>query len=101
MCRFFMFILPPILGIATGCQSGGLHGLKSDERLSTDRYDVIFSAHAHPAAYGLNDAYTVNAPQKIRPANDFKFYFKDCEATDPKAEQAFFSKTAYSCGGYP
>lgn len=71
----------------------------SDMRLSTVPENAGKNAHAHPAAYGIIDTFTFGKPQHIRPANDFRFYFKDCEMTEPENDRAFFSKTAYSCSG--
>lgn len=70
---------------------------KSDMRLSTVPENAGRNARAHPAAYGIIDTFNVGKPQQVRPANDFRFYFKDCEAT--QNDEAFFSKTAYSCAG--
>lgn len=72
---------------------------RSDMRLSTEPEDAWKSGKAHPAAYGSVDMFGVGKPQHIRPKNDFIFYFKECEMTDPENDRAFFSKTAYSCTG--
>lgn len=71
----------------------------NDMRLSTEPADAGKNARAHPAAYGIVDTFSFGKPQKIRPPNDFLFYFKECEMTDPSNDRAFFSKTAYSCTG--
>lgn len=71
----------------------------TDLRLSTEPVNAGKNARAHSAAYGIVDTFTFGKPQKIRPANDFMFYFKECEMTDPANDRAFFSKTAYSCTG--
>ena len=83
---------------ATG--STGFNGFSSgSKRLSTEPEDAGKNARAHPAAYGIIDTYTFGKPQEVRPPNDFIFYYKDCELTDPDYDRAFFSKTAYSCAG--
>ncbi len=69
----------------------------SDMRLSTEPENAGKNASAHPAAYGISDAFTFGKPQHVRPKNDLIFYYKDCEQTGPQADRAFFSKTAYSC----
>jgi hypothetical protein len=71
----------------------------NDTRLSTVPESAGKNARAHPAAYGVVDTFMLSKPHKIRPANEFQFYFKDCEMTDPANDRAFFSKTAYSCSG--
>lgn len=68
-------------------------------RMSTVPENVGKNARAHPAAYGVTDAFNFGKPQKVRPANDFLFYFKDCDSTDPEGDRAYFSKTAYTCSG--
>ena len=80
-----------------GCAIGSLSG--GSKRLSTEPEDAGKNARAHPAAYGIIDTYTFGKPQEVRPPNDFIFYYKDCELTDPDYDRAFFSKTAYSCAG--
>ncbi len=70
-----------------------------DERMSTVPESAGKNARAHPAVYGIVDTFYGGAPQKVRPANDFLFYFKECEMSDPQNDRAFFSKTAYSCTG--
>ena len=81
-----------IIFMTVGCSS-------SDMRLSTVPENAGRGARAHPASYGIVDTFTFGKPQAIRPANEFMFYFKECEMTDPENDRAFFSKTAYSCTG--
>ena len=71
----------------------------NEMRLSTVPENAGRNARAHPAAYGIVDTFTFGKPQAVRPPNDFMFYFKECEMTDPENDRAFFSKTAYSCTG--
>lgn len=86
------FSLSLVLGLATACGS-------NDMRTSTVPENAGRNARAHPAAYGIVDTFYVGSPQHVRPPNDFLFYFKECEMTDPENDRAFFSKTAYSCFG--
>jgi hypothetical protein len=90
-----------VMFAASSLAGGGLLGCasSSDMRTSTEPEGPREKSRAHPAAYGVADTFTFGKPQKIRPANDFKFYFKECEPTDPQNDRAFFSKTAYSCTG--
>lgn len=87
--------------LGAGLFSGSIVGCSSaDEmRTSTVPEHVGKKARAHPAAYGIVDSFNFGKPQKVRPANDFMFYFKECEAADPEGDRAYFSKTAYSCSG--
>ena len=70
-------------------------------RTSTERYDLYQNSKANAAAFGVIDSFTFGSPQEIRPANDYEFYFKECELTSPNNSKAFFSKTAYSCSDAP
>ncbi|MBN8540366.1 MAG: hypothetical protein J0L82_08270 [Deltaproteobacteria bacterium] len=81
------------MGTFAGCSSS------DDMRLSTVPEHIGKNARAHPAAYGVTDSFNFGKPQKVRPANDFLFYFKECESSDPEGDRAYFSKTAYSCSG--
>jgi hypothetical protein len=81
------------MGSVAGCSS------IDDMRTSTVPENVGKNARAHPAAYGITDSFNFGKPQKVRPANDFLFYFKECESSDPEGDRAYFSKTAYSCSG--
>lgn len=89
MWAFLILILATVVGCSTS----------TGYRTSTEPEDAGKNANAHPAAYGIIDAFTFGKPQAIRPPNDFMFYFKECEMTDPQNDRAFFSKTAYSCTG--
>ena len=73
----------------------------STTRTSTERYDLYQNSKANAAAFGVIDSFTFGSPQEIRPANDYEFYFKECELTSPNNSNAFFSKTAYSCSDAP
>lgn len=86
------FLILAICGCASGCASS-----PRDMRTSTEPEGPREKSRAHPAAYGIVDTFTFGTPQHVRPPNDFKFYYKNCELTDPQSDRAFFSKTAYSC----
>ncbi|MBL7687980.1 MAG: hypothetical protein JNJ49_08085 [Bdellovibrionaceae bacterium] len=73
----------------------------STTRTSTERYDLYQNSKANAAAFGVIDSFTFGSPQEVRPANDYEFYFKECELTSPSNSKAFFSKTAYSCSDAP
>ncbi|MBK7890906.1 MAG: hypothetical protein IPJ84_08685 [Bdellovibrionales bacterium] len=73
----------------------------STTRTSTDRFDLYQNSKANAAAFGVIDSFTFGSPQEIRPANDYEFYFKECELTSPSSSKAFFSKTEYSCSDAP
>lgn len=63
-------------------------------RLGTHDPDVDYAdSLAHPAAYGA-DGMAFRKEQLIRPANDFEFYFKNCELGGPTG---YYSKTSYWC----
>jgi hypothetical protein len=76
-----------------GCAS------REEWRTSLEPEDAGKNARAHPAAYGVSDGFTFGKPHRVRPANDFLFYYKECGLTDPIGDRAFFSKTAYACTG--
>lgn len=78
-----------------GCASSGSDG--GAWRTSLASESAFQKAKAHPSAYGIIDGFPIDQPHRIRPENEFHFYFKDCESISPSSEQAFFSKTAYSC----
>lgn len=82
-----------ILGLTTGCAS------QEEWRTSIEPEDAQKKARAHPAAYGVSDTFTFGKPHRVRPANEFLFYYKECGLTDPQGDRAYFSKTAYACTG--
>jgi hypothetical protein len=88
-----LFIAFGACGFSIGCAS------QEEWRLSTEPVVAESKARAHPAAYGVSDAFTFGKPHRVRPANDFLFYFKECGLTDPRGDRAYFSKTAYACTG--
>ncbi len=75
-----------ILSIASGCSS-------TDSRRSTEPTDATYEGNADAAAYGMDHAF-LGKDQKVRPPNDFQFYFKNCTQSDGKAH---YSKTSYWC----
>lgn len=82
-----------ILVLTTGCAS------QDAWRTSLEPEDAQKKARAHPAAYGVSDTFTFGKPHRVRPANEFLFYYKECGLTDPQGDRAYFSKTAYACTG--
>lgn len=83
-----------IIALTTiGCAS------RDEWRTSLEPADAGKNARAHPAAYGISDGFTFGKPHRVRPANDFQFYYKECGLTDPIGDRAYFSKTAYACTG--
>lgn len=99
--KFASIVVSGAVLIFAAVGATGLVGCSSSSgyRTSTEPEGAGKNARAHPAAYGITDAFTFGKPQAIRPPNDFLFYFKECEMTDPQNDRAFFSKTAYSCTG--
>jgi hypothetical protein len=76
-----------LLVALSGCASG-------PGRLGSDAPDL---GHADAAAYGA-DGFTFGKQGQVeRPANNFRFYFKNCALSD---NQTFYSKTSYWCESY-
>jgi hypothetical protein len=82
--RIASLIIGLICGL-TGCAS-------SDTRMGTDS-DLVYQGNADAASFG-SDHFTFRKSQKIRPPNDFKFYFKNCIQDD---DRSYYSKTSYWC----
>ncbi|MES2963789.1 MAG: hypothetical protein V4760_07840 [Bdellovibrionota bacterium] len=75
------------LACLAGCSS-------PDSRRSTEPDESAYeSSQASAAAYGMESAF-LGKSQKVRPANDFQFYYKNCSQTDSRAH---YSKTSYWC----
>lgn len=82
---FSILFLASFSGVA--CSS------KSDVRRSTE---PEYNSKADAAAYST-DAIFLGKDQKVRPANDFQFYFKNCTQSD---ERSYYSKTSYWCNDF-
>jgi hypothetical protein len=82
----FLHILVASIFITAGCST-------PDTRRSTEPDPDSYDSNAHPAAYGMESAF-LGKTQKVRPANDFQFYYKNCTQTD---NRSYYSKTSYWC----
>lgn len=66
----------------------------SDTRFgSNDPIGDYKNSKADGAAYAA-EAMHLRSPQKIRPANDFEFFYKHCLLND---DRTYYSKTSYWC----
>ena len=84
----FLHLLVALLFTA-GCAS-----TDGDTRRSTE---PEYESDAHAAAYAT-DSMFLGKDQKVRPANDFQFYFKNCTQTD--RARSYWSKTSYWCNDF-
>jgi hypothetical protein len=80
-----------LVGSLAGCASS------KDTRFGLEDDSVWEKSQASGDAYGA-DAMTFRKTMKIRPKNDFRFYYKNCELTD---HESFYSKTSYWCSEAP
>lgn len=65
----------------------------SDTRMGTEPEGVYDASTADAAAFGV-DHFNYNKRQKVRPPNDFQFYFKNCVQNE---QRSYYSRTSYWC----
>lgn len=75
------------LVLASGCAA-------PTARLGSEDPERDYARSQAEAAAFAADGFTFRKEQKIRPKNDFDFYFKRCLRSD---DQTFYSKTSYWC----
>jgi hypothetical protein len=76
-----------IVGPMAGCASG------DGTRMGNEPANAYLNSNADPSTYGA-DAFTFNKREHVRPANDFMFYFKNCNLS---GERGYYSRTDYWC----
>lgn len=77
-----------VSAISIGCAS-----TSAEMRLGIEDESIWESSRADGAAY-VSDAMSFRKPMKVRPKNNYRFYFKECSLND---EGTFYSKTSYWC----
>ncbi|RYZ63420.1 MAG: hypothetical protein EOP05_23615 [Proteobacteria bacterium] len=65
-----------------------------DSRMGTENTDWYAASNADPASFGITDGFSFNKKQKVRSANDYKFYYKRCALG---GDRVHYSRTSYWC----
>ena len=85
---FSTVILTLALAVSTGACSS------KDTRFGSEPDDSASDSSTADAASWGAGSMMLRKNQKIRPMNDFQFYFKHCSQND---DRSFYSKTSYWC----
>ena len=90
MIRFRFLTLAAVVCALTSAISCA----SKDTRLGSEPDESSYEGSKAAAGAWAVNHFTFRKTQKIRPANDYLFYFKHCEMND---ERSFYSKTSYMC----